>query len=95
MTAADVVADGVRRAGPPRVFAAAGADPTLIAALARAGVPLVPVPRASSACVMAAVTAGLTDAPGVVLLAADDEETRHALSAANRARAGVVVLAPA
>ncbi|HYE90395.1 MAG TPA: hypothetical protein VEA38_05210 [Terriglobales bacterium] len=94
MTAADVVADGVRRAGTARVFAAAGADPTLIAALARAGVPLVTVPRASSACAMAAVTAGLTDAPGVVVLAADDDEARPALSAALRARAGVVVLAP-
>lgn len=93
MTAADVVADGLRRAGAPRVFVADEADTTLAQAVSAAGLAPIPVHRAASACVMAAVTGRLGDAPGVALVAGDDAAMSRALASAMRDRAPMIVLA--
>jgi acetolactate synthase-1/2/3 large subunit len=92
VTAADVVADGLRRAGTPRAFIADGADATLVAAVRAAGLSVIPIPKASSACVMAAVTGRLGDAPGVAIIAGDDAAVSDALAGAMRDCAPVIVL---
>lgn len=67
-TVAGVVADGLARAGAPRVFdAARDARPLAAAARAR-GLQLVDAASVEAACAMAAVTGALTDAPGVALV---------------------------
>jgi thiamine pyrophosphate-dependent acetolactate synthase large subunit-like protein len=93
VTAADVVADGLRRAGIARAFVAAGADATLSEALRDAGLPIVDVPEAAAACVMAAVTGRLSETPGLAVVASDDGGVTTALARAARERAPVVVLA--
>jgi acetolactate synthase-1/2/3 large subunit len=70
MTVADVVADGLVRAGVSRLFAARDAG-GVREALARREVPSTAVGGASVACVMAAVWGGLACAPGAVALGAE------------------------
>jgi acetolactate synthase-1/2/3 large subunit len=94
MTAADVVADGVRRARIPRVFITADGDPILSAAISAARIPLIFVIHAASAITMASVTGQLGEAPGLALIHGDDEGVSAALAAAARARAPMIVLAP-
>ena len=93
MTVADIVADGLRRAGAARVFSADDADATVITALRAAGLTTIAVPRAASACAMAAVTGRLGDAPGVAVIAGEDSAISTALAAAARDYAPVIVLA--
>jgi acetolactate synthase I/II/III large subunit len=93
VTVADIVAGALARAGIPRAFVAGGAGPIFVAALRSAGLPLVDVPDAASACVMAAVTGRLGDAPGLAVLGADID-AEAALAAANRDRAPMIVVAP-
>ena len=93
MTAADIVADGLRRAGVTRVFCASDADATVIDAMRAAGLTIVPAPHPASACVMAAVTGRLGDAPGIAVIAGDHSTVGHALAAAARDYAPVIVLA--
>lgn len=93
MTAADIVADGLRRAGVRRAFAADGADATLVDAVRATGVPIVEVPGAGPACVMAAVTGRIGDAPGLAIVSAADGAVHHALTGAARERAPCIVLA--
>jgi len=69
---AAVVADGLARAGVPRVFASCHASAPLIAALRAHGLAVVETAGATAACVMAAVTAELIDAPGVALVSLAD-----------------------
>jgi acetolactate synthase I/II/III large subunit len=67
---ADLLVEGLRRAGVPRLFAARGdaaASAVLGAARAR-GVPVVVAHTESSASLMAAVTGELTGTPGVVVV---------------------------
>ncbi len=81
-TVADVVVDGLRRAGTPRLIGLARSCPDLpVLDAARAvGLPVVLTSGASDACVIAAVTGDLIDAPGAVVLG--DESA--AVSAAAR-----------
>ena len=92
MIVSEVVADGVRRAGVPRVFVAESADRTLAAAL-RASLPTFAIRRAASAVIMAAVTARLGEAPGVAVLDGDGADVTAALDEAARARLPLVVIA--
>src|SRR5262245_45038906 len=89
-TVADVVVDGLARAGTPRLFTAAGAHPILDAA-ERRGLPTVRAPTDHAAAVMAAVTGRLVDAPGA-LLADDPVTAREGLASAFLGRCPVVVL---
>ena len=93
MKAADVVADGLRRAGAGRAFCADDADPTLVDALRAAGIVVVPTPRAASACSMAVVTGRLGDAPGVAVVSSDAPAVGRALATAARDHAPCIVLA--
>ncbi|MBI2160249.1 MAG: thiamine pyrophosphate-binding protein [Candidatus Rokubacteria bacterium] len=65
-TVADVVVDGLARAGTPRIFGVPGVGASLLAAARARGLPLVPAYGESAACVMAAVTGDLAEAPGAV-----------------------------
>ena len=71
-TVADVVVDGLRRAGAPRIFGVPGpgAPLPLLDAARAAGLPVVLAYDESAACVMAAVTADLCGAPGVASVGA-------------------------
>lgn len=73
---ADLVAETLGRAGAHAAFATLGGNAglTLVDAAARCGLRVVHTPRGAAACVMAAVTGLLTDAPGVALLTLDDRE---------------------
>ena len=68
-TVADVVVDGLRRAGTPRLFAVTGtrADGPLLDAARSAGFPITFASSEAGACIMAAVTGDLVDAPGAVV----------------------------
>lgn len=84
MTVADVIADGLARAGASRVFVArrAGGD-VLVDAMERRGLTGISVPRASDACVMAGVSGAYSEAPGAVVpddLAEALDGLRYALS---------------
>jgi acetolactate synthase-1/2/3 large subunit len=79
-TVADVVVDGLKRAGAPRLFAVAQAPPApalLDAARAR-GLPVTIASHETGAFVMAAVTGDLVDAPGAVLIGEDGAALAHA-----------------
>ena len=68
-TVADVVVDGLRRAGTPRLFAVTGtrADGPLLDAARSSGFPITFASSEAGACIMAAVTGDLVDAPGAVV----------------------------
>jgi len=69
-TVADVVVDGLKRAGTPRLFGVAGLEPNLpLLEAARAGeLPLTLASGETAACIMAAVTGDLVEAPGAVVV---------------------------
>jgi len=68
-TVADVLVDGLRRAGVSRIFGVPGGGSNLevLEAARAAELPFVLCHQESSACIMAAVTAEITGAPGAVL----------------------------
>ncbi len=68
-TVADILIDGLCRAGVQRIFGVpgGGSNLELLEAARLAGLPFVLCHQESSACVMAAVTGELTGAPGAVL----------------------------
>ena len=68
-TVADVLIDGLCRAGVQRIFGVpgGGSNLELLEAARGAGLPFVLCHQESSACIMAAVTGELTGAPGAVL----------------------------
>lgn len=69
MTVADVIADGLVRAGASWVFAARGAiGGVLLGAMQRRGLTVIDVARASDACVMAAVSGAIVGVPGAVVI---------------------------
>src|SRR5262249_39814456 len=65
---AAIVADALARAPLPRVFAAAGAPRAVIDAARTRGLAVIETAGTTAACVMAAVTAELGDAPGVAVV---------------------------
>jgi acetolactate synthase-1/2/3 large subunit len=69
-TVADVIVDGLRRAGTPRLFAVEGtpADIPLLEAARALALPITLATSSAGACVMAAVTGDLIDAPGAVVI---------------------------
>lgn len=93
MTVADVVVDGLRRAGVARLFLA-GPGPLggAVSAAGEASLPTVSASTRDAAALMAAVTAELSDAPGTVVV---ERGEAPALGYAVRGRAPVIVLAPA
>ena len=91
---AAVVADGLGRAGVPRVFASYQASAALIDAARARGLVVVETVGATAACVMAAVTAELIDAPGVALVSLGSGlgPVVDGAAHATRDRAGVIVI---
>ena len=89
-----VVADSLARAQAPRIFAAAGASRSVIDAARTRGLAVVATAGAVAACVMAAVTAEVVDAPGVALVSLRDGLTPVVDGAAHatRDRAAVIVI---
>jgi acetolactate synthase I/II/III large subunit len=75
-TVADVLVDGLRRAGIARLFAPteSGASAVLAAARAR-GLAVVAAHSESTACLMAAVTGELTGTPGVAVICPPERRT--------------------
>jgi len=69
-TVADVIVDGLRRAGTPRLFAVEGtpADIPLLEAARALALPITLATSSAGACVMAAVTGDLIDAPGAAVI---------------------------
>src|ERR1700687_1732009 len=68
-TVADILVDGLRRAGVQRIFGVpgGGSNLELLEAARGQGLPFVLCHQESAACIMAAVTGELTSAPGAVL----------------------------
>ena len=91
---AAVVADGLARADVPRVFSAAGAHPAVADAVRARGMAVVETAGATAACIMAAVSAELHDAPGVALvsLAGALAPVVDGAAHATRDRAAVIVI---
>ena len=91
---AAVVADGVARAGVPRVFASPGALVAIGDAAIARGLAVVQTAGATAAGVMAAITAELVDAPGVALVsfAGGLAPVLDGAAHATRDRAAVIVI---
>src|SRR2546426_1161 len=91
---AAVVADGVARAGVPRVFASPGALVAIGDAAIARGLAVVETAGATAAGVMAAITAELVDAPGVALVsfAGGLAPVLDGAAHATRDRAAVIVI---
>jgi acetolactate synthase-1/2/3 large subunit len=93
-TVAAVVADGLTRAGTRRVFAGPGASPAIVGALRAQDLDVVHVALSTAACIMAAVTGELDDAPGAAIVSLADGVTAVVDGAAHatRDRAPVIVI---
>jgi len=79
-TVADLVVDGLKRAGTPRLFAAAArGDRRLLDAARAGGLSVTLVTHELASCVMAGVTGDLVDAPGAVLIGDDVAAPARAL----------------
>jgi acetolactate synthase I/II/III large subunit len=93
---ADVVIDGLARAGAARVFSTAAACPALRAAAPRRGLDVIEAPDATAAGVLAAVSGEVADGPGALLAGLDDPRGLvRGLAHAQRDRAPVIVLTSA
>jgi acetolactate synthase-1/2/3 large subunit len=80
-TVADLVVDGLKRAGTPRVFAVAGrGDRRLLDAVRAGGLSVTLANDELVSCVMAGVTGDLVDAPGAVLIGDDVVAPARALA---------------
>jgi acetolactate synthase-1/2/3 large subunit len=104
-TVADVLVDGLTRAGAARIFAAPGAPAPMRAAAQRRALPIVEAPDTMAAGVLAAVSgelgqgpgaalAGLDDAPGLVRGVAHAQRDRAPLIVVTDAGADAGLLAP-
>jgi acetolactate synthase-1/2/3 large subunit len=93
VTVAELLIDGLRQAGAQRLFTGphAGFAPDLLEAATAHGLPVVRVSSDAAACVMAAVTAEVTGAPGAAL-AASGSDALAGLAYARDNRAPVVLL---
>jgi acetolactate synthase-1/2/3 large subunit len=95
-TVADVLLDGLARAGAGRVFAAPGAAPGLLAAARRCDLHAVAAPDAASAGVLAAVTGEVGHGPGALLASlADVPGLLRGLAHARRDRAPLMAITDA
>ena len=96
-TVAAVIADGLARAGSRRLFAAPGAPASIVEAARARGLTIVDVASATAACVMAAVTGELDEAPGaaVISLAGGVTAAVDGAAHATRDRAPVIVVSDA
>ncbi|HMH51334.1 MAG TPA: thiamine pyrophosphate-binding protein [Candidatus Acidoferrum sp.] len=93
-TVADVVADGLARAGTARVFVVAGdrdSEP-IVDAVERRGLPVARVDRPDVACVMAAVSGSLTGTPGAAVIGRERGGAAAGLAYASFDRAPAVVI---
>jgi thiamine pyrophosphate-dependent acetolactate synthase large subunit-like protein len=92
-TVADVLVDGLVRAGAARVFVAPGANITLVAAVQRRSLVVVEAPDAMAAVVLAAVSGEIGEGPGAAIASLDDPRgVVGGLARAQRDRAPVIVL---
>jgi acetolactate synthase-1/2/3 large subunit len=90
---ADVLVDGLARAGAARIFAAPAAPPAVLAAAARRPLDVVDAPDSTSAGVLAAVSGEVGEGPGAMLAGLDDlRGLVRGLGHAQRDRAPVIVL---
>ena len=95
-TVADVLIDGLARAGAARVFAAPGGPVALADAARRRPLEIVEAPDAMAAGVLAAVSGEVSDAPGVAFAGfADTPGLVRGLAHAQRDRAPLIVVTPA
>jgi acetolactate synthase-1/2/3 large subunit len=94
MTVADVIADGLARAGTTRVYETtrgASAD-VVLDAVRRRGLPVTAVAGADVACVMAGVSGSLVGVPGAAVIDDDLRESIGGLAHAFAARHPAVVI---
>jgi acetolactate synthase-1/2/3 large subunit len=94
MMVADVLVEGLVRAGTARVFAVAdgvGVE-SLVGAVERRGLPVVRVSRSDVACVMAAVAGALDGAPGAAVVSAAGGDASAGLAWALTERAPAIVI---
>lgn len=92
-TVADVLVDGLARAGVVRVFVGPGGSGLLIAAARRRDLDVVDVPHALAAGVLSAVTGEVGDGPGAVIAGLDDPPGLvRGLAHAQRDRAPLIVV---
>ncbi len=93
-TVAGVIADGLARAGVRRLFAGPGASAMVVDAVRAHDIPVVDAAGATAACIMAAVTGELADAPGAAAVSLADGVSAVVDGAAHatRDRAPVIVL---
>ena len=92
-TVADVLVDGLARAGATRIFAAQGAPAALRAAAHRRALPIVEAPDAMAAGVLAAVSGELGEGPGAALAGLDDTPGLvRGIAHAQRDRAPLIVV---
>jgi thiamine pyrophosphate-dependent acetolactate synthase large subunit-like protein len=95
-TVADVLVDGLARAGARRVFAGSDALAALSAAAQRRGLDVLDAPEATAAGVLAAVSGEVGDGPGALLAGLDDAPGLvRGLAHAQRDRSPLLVLTPA
>jgi acetolactate synthase-1/2/3 large subunit len=92
-TVADVLLDGLARAGASRVFAAPGAPVALVVAAHRRELDVVAAPDTASAGLLAAVSGEVGDGPGAAVADLDDVAgIVRGLAHAHRDRAPLIVL---
>ena len=92
-TVADVLVDGLARAGAARAFAAPDAPAPLLAAAQRRPLPVVEAPDAAAAGVLAAVSGEIGEGPGAMLSGFDDATGLvRGLAHAQRDRAPLIVV---
>ena len=95
-TVADVLADGLVRAGAARVFVAPGGATALRVAAARGSLTVIDTPDATAAGLLAAVSGELGEAPGAMLAGLDDAGGLvRGLAHAQRDRAPLIVVTDA
>lgn len=95
-TVADVLVDGLTRAGAARVFVAPGAAFTLRAAAARGSLAVVEAPDAMAAAVLAAVSGEIGEGPGGAVTGLEDPRGLvRGLAHAQRDRAPLIVVTDA
>ncbi len=91
-SAADVIIDGLVRAGTPRLFAGSSGASVLADAARRRGLEVVRARSEMGACIMAAVTGVLGGAPGAVVIAGDPMAVHEGLASAFAGRCPLIVV---